>query len=54
MVHGTKPNLHDAYEWVKNIYVKIKQADKLAHQANVGIHQWKRIYPGHRYDQVGA
>ena len=33
MVHGQKPNLHDAYEWEKDVYVKIKQDDKLAHQA---------------------
>ena len=30
MVHGKKPNLHDAYEWGKDVYVKIKQDDKLA------------------------
>ena len=29
MVHGKKPNLGDAYEWGKNVYVKIKQDDKL-------------------------
>ena len=33
MVHGKKPNLQDAYEWGKDIYVKIKQYDKSAHQA---------------------
>ena len=31
MVHSKKPNLHDAYKWGKDIYVKIKQDDKLAH-----------------------
>ena len=30
MVHGRKLDLHDAYEWVKDVYVKIKQDDKLA------------------------
>ena len=30
MVHNKKPNLHDAYEWGKDVYVKIKQDDKLA------------------------
>ena len=30
MVHGKKPNLRDAYEWGKDVYVKIKQDDKLA------------------------
>ena len=33
MVHSKKPNLHDAYEWGKDVYVKIKQDDKLAHWA---------------------
>ena len=33
MVHGKKPNLHDPYEWGKDVYVKIKQDDKLANQA---------------------
>ena len=33
MVHDKKPNLHDAYEWGKDIYVKIKQDDKLANRA---------------------
>ena len=33
MVHGKKPDLHDAYEWGKDIYVKIRQDDKLANQA---------------------
>ena len=30
---ANKPNLHDAYEWEKDIYVKTKQDDKLANQA---------------------
>ena len=30
MVYGKKLNLQDAYEWGKDIYVKIKQDDKLA------------------------
>ena len=30
MVHGKKPNLHDAYEWGKDVYDKSKQDDKLA------------------------
>ena len=30
MVHNKKLNLHDAYEWGKDVYVKIKQDDKLA------------------------
>ena len=30
MVHGKKLNLHDVYEWGKDVYVKIKQDDKLA------------------------
>ena len=33
MVHGKKLNLHDAYEWGKDVYIKIKQDDKLANQA---------------------
>ena len=33
MVHGKKPNLQDTYKWGKDIYVKIKQDDKLAPQA---------------------
>ena len=33
MVHGKKLNLHDTYEWGKDVYVKIKQEDKLANQA---------------------
>ena len=33
MVHNKKPNLHDAYEWGKEVYVKIKQDDKLANRA---------------------
>ena len=33
MVHGKKPNLHDTYEWGKDVYVKIKQDDKLANRA---------------------
>ena len=33
MVHGKKPNLYDACKWGKDIYVKIKQDVKLAHQA---------------------
>ena len=33
MVHSKKPNLQDAYKWEKDVYVKIKQDDKLAHQA---------------------
>ena len=31
MVHGKKPNLHDTNEWGKDVNVKIKQDDKLAH-----------------------
>ena len=34
MVHGKKLNLWDAYEWGKDVYVKIKQDDKLAPQAS--------------------
>ena len=30
MVHSKKPDLHDAYEWGKDIYIKIRQGDKLA------------------------
>ena len=30
MVYGKKLNLQDAYEWGKDIYVKLKQDDKLA------------------------
>ena len=33
MVHNKKPNLHDAYEWGKDVYVKIKQDDKLENRA---------------------
>ena len=33
MVYSKKLNLHDAYECGKDVYVKIKQDDKLAHQA---------------------
>ena len=33
MVHSRKLNLHDTYEWGKDLYVKIKQDDKLAPQA---------------------
>ena len=33
MVHDKRPNLHNAYEWGKDVYVKIKQDDKLSHQA---------------------
>ena len=33
MVHGKKPNLQDTYKWGKDIYVKIKHYDKLAHWA---------------------
>ena len=33
MVHSKKLNLQDTYEWGKDIYVKIKQDDKLANQA---------------------
>ena len=29
-VYGKKPNLQDAYEWGKDVYVKIKQDDKLS------------------------
>ena len=29
MVHQIKPNLCDTYEWGKDVYVKIKQEDKL-------------------------
>ena len=31
MVHSKKLKLHDAYKWGKDIYVKIKQDDKLSH-----------------------
>ena len=31
MVHSKKPNLCNVYEWGKDIYVKIKQDDKLSH-----------------------
>ena len=31
MVYGKKPNIHDAYEWGKDVYVKIKQDDNLSH-----------------------
>ena len=31
MVHSKKLNLHVAYKWGKNVYVKIKQDAKLAH-----------------------
>ena len=30
MVHSKKLNLQDAYKWGKDVYVKIKQDDKLA------------------------
>ena len=33
MVYSQKPNLKDAYKWGKDVYVKIKQDDKLASQA---------------------
>ena len=33
MVHHKKPDLHDAYEWKKDVYVKIKQGDKLSSRA---------------------
>ena len=33
MVHSKKLNLQDAYEWGKDVYVKIKQDDKLASRA---------------------
>ena len=33
MVHGQKLNLHSPYEWGKDIFIKIKQDDKLAHRA---------------------
>ena len=33
MVHSKKPNLRDAYEWGKDVYIKIKQDDKFAPQA---------------------
>ena len=33
MVHGKKLNLHDTYKWGRDVYVKIKQDNKLAHQA---------------------
>ena len=31
MVYSEKPNLHDTYEGGKELYIKIKQDDKLAH-----------------------
>ena len=33
MVHSKKPNLHDAYQWGKDVYIEVKQDDKLAHRA---------------------
>ena len=33
MIHGKKLNLHEAYKWGNEVYIKIKQDDKLAHQA---------------------
>ena len=33
MVHSKKLNLQDAYEWGKDVYVKIKQDDKLGPRA---------------------
>ena len=33
MVHSQKPNLHNTYKWGKDVFVKIKQDDKLAHRA---------------------
>ena len=33
MVHSKKPDLHDTYEWGKDVYVKIRQDDKLANWA---------------------
>ena len=33
MIHGKKLNLHDTYGWGKDVYIKIKQDDKLSHQA---------------------
>jgi transposase InsO family protein len=33
MVHQKKPNLHNAYEWGKGVYVKIAQGDKLSPRA---------------------
>ena len=33
MVYGKKPNLHNTYEWGKDVYIKIKQDDKLSHWA---------------------
>ena len=32
MVHGKKLNLRDAYEWGKDVYVKIKQDDNWHHE----------------------
>jgi hypothetical protein len=29
MVHGSKPQLNDSYEWGSEVYVKILQSDKL-------------------------
>ena len=29
MIHQEKPNLHNAHAWGREIYVKIKQGDKL-------------------------
>ena len=31
IVHGQKPNPHDTYEWGKDVFIKIKQDDKVAH-----------------------
>ena len=33
MIIGKKLNLHDAYKWGKDVYVKIRQDDKLANRA---------------------
>ena len=41
MVHQKKPNLHDTYEWGKDVYVKIKQGDKLL------LHAMKAKWIGH-------
>ena len=47
MVQGKKPNLHDTYEWGKEVYIKIKPDDKLAHQAT------KAKCTGHSFQSDG-
>ena len=47
MVHQKKPNLHDAYEWEKDVYVKIKQGDKLL------PHAMKAKWMGHSTQSDG-